>query len=174
MHFILIKPVLSDHLSCVNLFQCSLEGHIRQIWLYSILHSVIKFVSDLRHVGGFLRVLRFPPPIFLPPQYSWNIAESGVKQHSPSFLAMQFYIIPLSQGFVLTVPLVYFVYIIPLSQCFALTVTLGYFVCFIPLSQCLVLKPSASQFKGPRPRCMIILTLLLHFNTYAVITYCTL
>jgi hypothetical protein len=26
-------------------------------------HYVIKFVSDLRHVGGFLRVLRFPPPI---------------------------------------------------------------------------------------------------------------
>jgi hypothetical protein len=26
---------------------------------------VIKFVSGLRHVGGFLRVLRFPPPIKL-------------------------------------------------------------------------------------------------------------
>jgi hypothetical protein len=24
---------------------------------------LIKFVSDLRQVGGFLRVLRFPPPI---------------------------------------------------------------------------------------------------------------
>jgi hypothetical protein len=31
----------------------------------SIQHYVIKFVSDLRHVGGFLRVLRFPPPIQL-------------------------------------------------------------------------------------------------------------
>ena len=28
-------------------------------------HYVIKFVSDLRQVGGFLRVLRFPPPIQL-------------------------------------------------------------------------------------------------------------
>jgi hypothetical protein len=28
-------------------------------------HHVIKFVSDLRQVGGFLRVLRFPPPIKL-------------------------------------------------------------------------------------------------------------
>jgi hypothetical protein len=28
-------------------------------------HYMIKFVSDLRHVGGFLRVLRFPPPIKL-------------------------------------------------------------------------------------------------------------
>jgi hypothetical protein len=25
-------------------------------------HYVIKFVNDLRHVGGFLRFLRFPPP----------------------------------------------------------------------------------------------------------------
>ena len=25
-------------------------------------HYVIKFVSDLRQVGGFLRVLQFPPP----------------------------------------------------------------------------------------------------------------
>jgi hypothetical protein len=31
--------------------------------LYSIKHYVIKFGSDLRQVGGFLRVLRFPPPI---------------------------------------------------------------------------------------------------------------
>jgi hypothetical protein len=28
--------------------------------MYSIQHYVIKFVSDLRQVGGFLRVLRFP------------------------------------------------------------------------------------------------------------------
>jgi hypothetical protein len=26
-------------------------------------HYVITFVSDLRQAGGFLRVLRFPPPI---------------------------------------------------------------------------------------------------------------
>jgi len=34
------------------------------IW-YLVLHYVIKFVSDLRQVGGFLRELRFPPPIKL-------------------------------------------------------------------------------------------------------------
>ena len=33
--------------------------------VYSIQLYVIKFVSDLRQVGGFLRVLRFPPPIKL-------------------------------------------------------------------------------------------------------------
>jgi len=33
--------------------------------LYMIQHYVIKFVSDLRQVGGFFRVLRFPPLIKL-------------------------------------------------------------------------------------------------------------
>jgi hypothetical protein len=31
--------------------------------VYSIQHYVIKLVSDLQQVRGFLRVLRFPPPI---------------------------------------------------------------------------------------------------------------
>jgi hypothetical protein len=31
----------------------------------SIQHYVIKFASDLRQVGGFLRVIRFPQPIKL-------------------------------------------------------------------------------------------------------------
>ena len=36
----------------------------------------------LRQVGGFLRILRFPPPIKLnTPRYNWNIVESGVKHH---------------------------------------------------------------------------------------------
>jgi hypothetical protein len=33
--------------------------------VYSIQHYVIKFVSDLGQVGGFLWVLRFSPPIKL-------------------------------------------------------------------------------------------------------------
>jgi hypothetical protein len=33
--------------------------------VYSIQHYMIKFVSDLGQVGGFLRVLMFPPPIRL-------------------------------------------------------------------------------------------------------------
>ena len=33
--------------------------------VYLIQHYVIKFVSDLRQVCGFLWVLRFPPPIKL-------------------------------------------------------------------------------------------------------------
>jgi hypothetical protein len=50
--------------------------------VYSIQHYVIKLVSDLRQVGGFLRVLRFPP-LIKPPRYNWNIVESGVKHHKP-------------------------------------------------------------------------------------------
>jgi len=33
--------------------------------VYSLQHYVMKFVSDLRQVGGFLPVLPFPPPIKL-------------------------------------------------------------------------------------------------------------
>jgi len=33
--------------------------------LYVIQHYVVKFVSGLQLVGGFLRALRFPPPIKL-------------------------------------------------------------------------------------------------------------
>ena len=33
--------------------------------VYSIQHYMIKFVSDLQQVDGFLRVLRFPPSIKL-------------------------------------------------------------------------------------------------------------
>ena len=33
--------------------------------VYSIQHCVIKFVSDVRHVGDFLWVLRISPPIKL-------------------------------------------------------------------------------------------------------------
>ena len=35
-------------------------------WVYLIIHYVLKFVSDLWQVGGFLRVLWFPPLIKLP------------------------------------------------------------------------------------------------------------
>jgi hypothetical protein len=43
---------------------------------------VTKFVSNLWQVDGFLRILRFPPPIKLIAMiYNWNITESGVKHH---------------------------------------------------------------------------------------------
>jgi hypothetical protein len=47
-------------------------------------HYVIKFVTDLRQVVGFLRVLRFPPLIKLTNTICqiWNEAESRFKQNS--------------------------------------------------------------------------------------------
>jgi hypothetical protein len=33
--------------------------------VYSIQHYVIKFISDFRQVGGFLRVLWYPSPLKL-------------------------------------------------------------------------------------------------------------
>jgi hypothetical protein len=41
------------------------EFEFRSGEVYSLQPYVIKFVSDLRRVGGFLRVLWFPPPIKL-------------------------------------------------------------------------------------------------------------
>jgi hypothetical protein len=49
-----------------------------------IQHYVIKFVSDLQQVGGFLRVLQFPPPKNWLPRYNWNIVESGIKHRNPN------------------------------------------------------------------------------------------
>jgi hypothetical protein len=49
--------------------------------MYSIQHSVIKFVSNLR------QVLRFLPPIKLTIMihlYNWNIVASGTKHHKPN------------------------------------------------------------------------------------------
>ena len=52
--------------------------------VYLIQHYAIKFVSDLRQVGGFLRKFQFPPQKNRPPRYNLNIVESGVKHHNPS------------------------------------------------------------------------------------------
>jgi len=45
-------------------------------------HYVIKFVGDLRQVGDFLRVLRFPSPIKL--NRHDIIIESGIKHNNPN------------------------------------------------------------------------------------------
>jgi hypothetical protein len=47
--------------------------------VYSIQHYVIKFVSDLRQVGGFLRVLQFSPPIKLTAMYDMTEILSNYK-----------------------------------------------------------------------------------------------
>jgi len=55
---------------------CSNHAHGK---VYSIQRYVIKFVSDLQQVDGFLRLLQFSPP-----WYNWNIVKSGIKHQNPS------------------------------------------------------------------------------------------
>ena len=56
--------------------------------VYSIQHYIIKFVSELQQVGGFLRVLRFFfSPVKLTAascQYNWIIVESDFKHPNPN------------------------------------------------------------------------------------------
>jgi hypothetical protein len=40
---------------------CEFESRLGR----GVQHYMIKFVSDLQQVGGFLRVLQFPPPVKL-------------------------------------------------------------------------------------------------------------
>jgi hypothetical protein len=51
---------------------------------YSVQPHLIKFVSDLRQVSGFLVLLQFPLPIknWLPQYnpFNYNMVENGVKQ----------------------------------------------------------------------------------------------
>jgi len=51
--------------------------------VYSIQHYVIKFVSDLRQVSGFLRVLRFHPSIKLT-EILLKVALNIINQIKPS------------------------------------------------------------------------------------------
>ena len=50
--------------------------------MYSIQHYVIKFVSDLRQVSGFLLV-SFTNKTDRH-DINWNIVESGIKHHNPN------------------------------------------------------------------------------------------
>ena len=50
--------------------------------VYSMYHYVIKFVIDLGQVGGFLRILRFPPPIKL--TAAIQLKYCGIEDHKPT------------------------------------------------------------------------------------------
>ena len=58
--FIIQLPVQSVPITINIVISKPVHGEV-----YLIQHYVIKFVSVLRQVGGFLQVLRFPPPIKL-------------------------------------------------------------------------------------------------------------
>jgi hypothetical protein len=60
MFFILLLCELLSILCETQALVCILVWIVKILWSR---HYLIKFVSDLRQVGDFLRVLRFPPPI---------------------------------------------------------------------------------------------------------------
>jgi len=65
---ILKTPKRQQYINLFCTFHDILRLHITSInnyLVYLIPHYVIRFVSYLRHVGGFLKILRFPPPIKL-------------------------------------------------------------------------------------------------------------
>ena len=54
---------LTCAISAYHNYRCEFKSRSGKV--YSIQHYVIKFVSDLRQVGGYLLLLLFPPPIKL-------------------------------------------------------------------------------------------------------------
>jgi hypothetical protein len=58
---------LQLHVQSVSITTKVVSSNLAQDEVHSIQHYVIKFVSDLQQVGGFLPILRFPPPITLTP-----------------------------------------------------------------------------------------------------------
>ena len=56
-----VRFTITYTISAYYHLSCEFESRSRR----GVQHYVIKFVRVLRHVGGFLRVLRFPPPIKL-------------------------------------------------------------------------------------------------------------
>ena len=56
---------LQLHVQSVSITTKVVSSNLAQDEVHSMQHYVIKFVSDLQQVGGFLPILRFPPPIKL-------------------------------------------------------------------------------------------------------------
>ena len=76
-------------LQSVNITTKVLSSNLAHVEVYSIQHYVRKFVSDFRQVGGFLRVLQFPPPIKL---LSLDITEISLKVAlNTTTLTLKFY-----------------------------------------------------------------------------------
>jgi hypothetical protein len=74
--FISIRLVDSEMKNSYYHQRCEIEPRTGEV--YSVQHYVIKFVSDLRQVGGFLWLLRFPAPIKL--KYCWKWCYKNINQ----------------------------------------------------------------------------------------------
>ena len=65
LNFINIICFLIDSARFIIFLKILIESTSNALHNHLIQHYVIKFISDLRQVGGFLQVLWFPPPISL-------------------------------------------------------------------------------------------------------------
>jgi hypothetical protein len=65
--------------------------------VYLIQHYVIKFISDLRQVSGFLRVLWFPPPIKLTASKCISRYKLSRSLEQISYMYFLFYVTSLEQ-----------------------------------------------------------------------------
>jgi hypothetical protein len=72
--------LVEDHLHV----HCEFEPHSGEMYL--IQHYAIKFVSDLRQVGGIFQLLQFPPPI---KKFTLHVSllKSPLHQKPPSYQA---------------------------------------------------------------------------------------
>ena len=73
-------PIQSLYITTKGMHSNPIHGEV-----FSIQYYVIKFVSDLRQVRGFLRVLRFSPPLGKP-WYKWFVAWSHAISHLSRWL----------------------------------------------------------------------------------------
>ena len=70
-HYVIFLASVKGCCDRIHNYPCNQCLSLLKFWVrttfmvYSIQHYVIKFISDLRDVGGFLRVFCFPPPIKL-------------------------------------------------------------------------------------------------------------
>ena len=82
-----VRFTITLAISAYHHWSCEFKSNYGKVYL--IQHYVIKFVSDLRQVGGFLRILRFPPPIKLTPHnLTEKLLKSYVKHHKPNPIIM--------------------------------------------------------------------------------------
>ena len=82
----LLCEIIHDYYENMS-FNLIYETNLTNLFMeqtYSIQHYVIQFFSDMRQVGGFLRVLRFPPPIKLTATILLKVALNSISLKAAS------------------------------------------------------------------------------------------
>ena len=108
LSFLYVRSHIGILLTVYNQCLSPLELWVRTPFMYLIQHYVIKSVSDLQQVCGFLR---FTPPIKLTATiYNWNIVESSIKHHKPKQECIDIILLPI-------IPYIVFLIILEILIC---------------------------------------------------------